>query len=102
MTDLAILFGLAQHLHQGTLLLRHASQSRRRILDERMADFVAVNRVSYVTLLRAAGIVEGLYASSTVGVGQFCTNPGLIVLQRSAAAVKRFVIQIGPGPPSAW
>lgn len=35
---------------------------------------------------RAAGLVEGLYASSTVGVGQFCTNPGLIVLQRSPAA----------------
>ncbi len=35
---------------------------------------------------RAAGIVEGLHASATVGVGQFCTNPGLIVLQRSAAA----------------
>jgi NADP-dependent aldehyde dehydrogenase len=35
---------------------------------------------------RAAGLVEGLYASSIVGVGQFCTNPGLIVLQRSPAA----------------
>jgi len=35
---------------------------------------------------RTAGLVEGLYASSTVGVGQFCTNPGLIVLQRSPAA----------------
>jgi NADP-dependent aldehyde dehydrogenase len=35
---------------------------------------------------RSAGLVEGLYASSTVGVGQFCTNPGLIVLQRSPAA----------------
>ena len=35
---------------------------------------------------RAAGLVEGLYASSMVGVGQFCTNPGLIVLQRSPAA----------------
>ena len=35
---------------------------------------------------RAAAIVEGLYASSLVGVGQFCTNPGLIVLQHSAPA----------------
>jgi alpha-ketoglutaric semialdehyde dehydrogenase len=35
---------------------------------------------------RAAGLVEGLYASSTLGVGQFCTNPGLIVLERTAAA----------------
>ena len=35
---------------------------------------------------RAAGLVEGLYASSTVGIGQFCTNPGLIVVQLSPAA----------------
>jgi alpha-ketoglutaric semialdehyde dehydrogenase len=35
---------------------------------------------------RSAALVEGLYASSTLGVGQFCTNPGLIVLQRSPAA----------------
>ena len=35
---------------------------------------------------RAAALVEGLYASAMVGVGQFCTNPGLIVLQRSPAA----------------
>ncbi|HEY4300057.1 MAG TPA: aldehyde dehydrogenase (NADP(+)) [Candidatus Didemnitutus sp.] len=35
---------------------------------------------------RAAGIVDGLLASSTLGVGQFCTNPGLIILLRSPAA----------------
>jgi NADP-dependent aldehyde dehydrogenase len=35
---------------------------------------------------RSAALVEGLYASSLAGVGQFCTNPGLIVLQRSPAA----------------
>src|SRR5258707_5051245 len=35
---------------------------------------------------RSAAIVEGLHASATLGVGQFCTNPGLIVLQRSALA----------------
>lgn len=35
---------------------------------------------------RSAALVEGLYASAMVGVGQFCTNPGLIVLQRSPAA----------------
>ena len=35
---------------------------------------------------RSSAMVEGLYASSMVGVGQFCTNPGLIVLQRSPAA----------------
>ncbi|HVZ64481.1 MAG TPA: aldehyde dehydrogenase (NADP(+)) [Lacunisphaera sp.] len=37
---------------------------------------------------RAAALVEGLHGSGTVGVGQFCTNPGLIVLQHSAAAEK--------------
>jgi len=36
----------------GALLLRHASQSRRRVLDERMEQFVAVNGARYVTLLR--------------------------------------------------
>ena len=36
----------------GGLLLRHASQSQHRVLDQRMDDFLAVNRVRYVTLLR--------------------------------------------------
>ena len=36
----------------GELLLRHASQSRRRVLDERMDNFLVANRVRYVTLLR--------------------------------------------------
>lgn len=35
---------------------------------------------------RSAAIVDGLHASSILGVGQFCTNPGLIVLERSVAA----------------
>jgi|SRR5690242_4224274 len=38
--------------NNGELLLRHASQSHRRVLDERMDRFAAVNRVQYVTLLR--------------------------------------------------
>jgi Protein of unknown function (DUF1460) len=37
---------------KGELLLRHASQSRHHVLDERMDRFVEVNRVRYVTLLR--------------------------------------------------
>lgn len=37
---------------------------------------------------RAAEIASGLHASATVGVGQFCTNPGLVVLQRSEAAAR--------------
>ncbi len=35
---------------------------------------------------RSAAIGEGLHTSATVGVGQFCTKPGVIVLQRSAVA----------------
>ncbi|HET7535683.1 MAG TPA: aldehyde dehydrogenase (NADP(+)), partial [Candidatus Didemnitutus sp.] len=37
---------------------------------------------------RATGIVDGLHASSTLGVGQFCTNPGLVIMQRSPEAEK--------------
>jgi hypothetical protein len=37
---------------KGDLLLRHAARTKRRVLDERMEYFCAINRVSYVTLLR--------------------------------------------------
>ena len=45
--------GLVAFGKGGVLLLRHASRSRRRVIEERMATFVAVNPVKYVTLLRA-------------------------------------------------
>jgi NADP-dependent aldehyde dehydrogenase len=35
---------------------------------------------------RGAQIAEGLYGSFTMGVGQFCTKPGLVFLPRNAAA----------------
>ena len=38
--------------NRGELLLRHASQSRHRVLDERMDRFIALNRARYVSLLR--------------------------------------------------
>ena len=38
--------------NDGELLLRHASQSRRRVLDESLDRFLTKNRVRYVTLLR--------------------------------------------------
>jgi hypothetical protein len=38
---------------RGALLLRHASQSRGRVVNEEMAAFVARTGVKYVTLLRA-------------------------------------------------
>jgi hypothetical protein len=37
---------------KGSLVLRHASQSRRRVLDQSMAHFLAINGVQYVTVLR--------------------------------------------------
>ncbi|MBL8696062.1 MAG: aldehyde dehydrogenase (NADP(+)) [Planctomycetes bacterium] len=35
---------------------------------------------------RGAAIARGLHSSATLGVGQFCTKPGLIFLERGAAA----------------
>lgn len=35
---------------------------------------------------RGAAISEGLSASVTLGVGQFCTNPGLVIVEQGAAA----------------
>jgi hypothetical protein len=46
----------------GELLLRHASLSRHRVLDERMDRFFALNRVRYVTLLRAEEPAAGAVA----------------------------------------
>lgn len=46
--------GLVAFSKTGALLLRHASQSRGRVIEEKMAAFVTVNPVKYVSLLRAA------------------------------------------------
>jgi hypothetical protein len=46
--------GLIAFAKDGALLLRHASQSRGRVIEESMPAFVAANRVRSVTLLRAA------------------------------------------------
>jgi N-acetylmuramoyl-L-alanine amidase-like protein len=45
--------GLIAFGNGGELMLRHASRSRGRILDDRMDRFLAVNRARYVTVLRA-------------------------------------------------
>lgn len=42
---------------------------------------------------RGEALVDGLHASATLGVGQFCTNPGVIVLERSPAA-EQFVARL--------
>src|SRR5262245_7577075 len=44
--------GLVIFEDDGALMLRSAGQSRRRVLDEPMAPFLAVNRVQHVALLR--------------------------------------------------
>jgi hypothetical protein len=46
--------GLVAFGKNGELLLRNASQSRGRVVEDRMATFVSVNPVKFVTLLRAA------------------------------------------------
>jgi hypothetical protein len=46
--------GLVAFGKKGELLLRNASQSRGRVVEDRMTTFVATNPVKFVTLLRAA------------------------------------------------
>ncbi len=46
--------GLVAFGRNGEVLLRNASQRHGRVIEERMADFAAVNSVRYVTLLRPA------------------------------------------------
>lgn len=54
--------------------------------------FAEMSSINPVLLLpgalaeRSAAIAEGLYGSVTMGVGQFCTNPGLILLPEGDAA----------------
>lgn len=53
---------------------------------------------------RTPALVDGLFASATQGVGQFCTNPGLLVLTRTAAAeefVRRLVARLETTPEGA-
>jgi 2,5-dioxopentanoate dehydrogenase len=42
---------------------------------------------------RATEIAAGLHAAVTMGVGQFCTNPGLVIIDDSEAS-ERFLIQL--------
>jgi hypothetical protein len=46
--------GLVAFSAKGELLLRHASRSRGRVVEEGMAAFITANPVKYVALLRAA------------------------------------------------
>ncbi len=49
---------------------------------------------------RGAQIAERLHASVTVGVGQFCTNPGLIVMTKEPAFVAELQSRIAATPPA--
>jgi len=51
----------------GELLLRHASLSRHRVLDEHMDRFLAANRVRHVTLLRAEEPAAGAVSEKKGG-----------------------------------
>ncbi len=54
--------------------------------------FAEMSSINPVILLegalatRGSAIAEGLYGSVTLGVGQFCTNPGLVLLPDNQAA----------------
>ncbi len=53
---------------------------------------------------RGAQIAAGLFGSFTLGVGQFCTKPGLVYLPRNAdadalvAEIKALVEKAAPSP----
>jgi len=50
--------GLVAFGKGGEVMLRHASRSRGRVVDGRIDAFVAVNRVQYVTVVRAADTAD--------------------------------------------
>jgi len=73
---------------RGGLALMHIAQSR----PEPIPFYAEMSSVNPVFVLpgalteRAAQIAVGLHGSVTMGVGQFCTNPGIVMLPRSEAA----------------
>jgi alpha-ketoglutaric semialdehyde dehydrogenase len=52
---------------------------------------------------RAPAIAEGLHASFTLGVGQFCTNPGVVLVEAGAAgdALVERLAELTRGTPAA-
>ncbi len=47
---------------------------------------------------RGEAVADGFVASFTMGVGQFCTKPGLLFLPRDSGLVERLVEQVGQAP----
>lgn len=109
----SLLFGAGNEL--GRLLVRHPGvravgftgslQGGRALADlaasrpEPIPVYAEMGSINPVFLLpgalaeRRQALVEGLYNSAMLGVGQFCTSPGLIVLQRTPVA-ERFVQEL--------
>lgn len=78
----------------GLALARHAAAR-----EEPVPVFAEMGSVNPIVILegalkeRGAQIGAGLCASVTLGVGQFCTNPGLVLTVRSAAT-ERFIGEV--------
>ena len=72
---------------RGGLELVHIAQSR----PEPIPFYAEMSAINPVFLLpgalaeRGAQLAAGLHGSITLGVGQFCTNPGIVLLPRDAA-----------------
>jgi len=49
---------------------------------------------------RATQIAEGLHASVTLGVGQFCTNPGLVITETHSEFIEELQRRIGATQPA--
>lgn len=47
---------------------------------------------------RGEAIADGFLGSFTLGVGQFCTKPGLLFVPRGSGLVERLVEQVGQAP----
>ncbi len=102
----ALLFGagtqlgcaLVEHPHikgvgfTGSLTAGRALMDRAAARPEPIPCFMEMSSVNPVVVLpealrtRAAQIAQGLFSSFTLGVGQFCTKPGLVFLPRNEDA----------------
>jgi alpha-ketoglutaric semialdehyde dehydrogenase len=90
--------------HQGGLALLRAAQARPQPIPF-FAEMGSVNPVFlFPGALEARGesIAVGLHASATLGVGQFCTQPGVIFMVRGGstdAFLKRLAALVAATPP---
>ena len=101
--DLTAAVGFTGSLRAGRALFDAAAQRPRPI--PVYAEMGSVNPVFVLPgalAERAEAIAEGLVASATLGVGQFCTNPGLVITvdgahtQRFLDAAARAVAAVAP------